>query len=300
MRYQARAPLRIDLAGGWTDVPVFAQAEGGAVLCAAINRYAKGHISHPEGIGALATLRGDRSYVEYSLDLPAGAGLGASAAQTVLWTALVRTTIINDADRREIAEIAASIAGLLGLRGGKQDEYASSLGGILFLTFGSEVSVERLELAREIVDRLRSRLVLVYSGERRNSALIHARVWERYRERERTVVDALRALKRIAVDMRVALLAGDLDGVAHLMGENWHNQKALDATVTTDAIERILATAARHGSIDGKVCGAGGGGCVLLVSADGREAELREAMRRDGARIIDFDFDTYGVHLKKG
>ena len=89
MHYRARAPLRVDFAGGWTDVPLYAEAEGGAVVNAAITLYATGHIVRPEGGARPRLFGGGRSSVSYQVDAPPSAGLGASAAQTVLWVTLV-------------------------------------------------------------------------------------------------------------------------------------------------------------------------------------------------------------------
>ena len=191
MRYVARAPLRIDFGGGWTDVPFFAEDQGGAVLNAAITLYVRGPYP-PEQTGIIRTLRGDRSHLTYSLDAPSGAGLGASAAQTVLWATLVKTTVSNTSSRADIAEIACKVKDLLGIVGGKQDEYASALGGIGFYRFGRDVIAERLPLEAAAVQELRSRLVLVYTGKCRISSDIHDAVWSRYRAGDATVVSALR------------------------------------------------------------------------------------------------------------
>ncbi len=300
MRYQARAPLRIDFGGGWTDVPLFAREEGGAVLSAAITRYAQGYISRPTSSGLVGALRGDRSYVHYEMDLPAGAGMGGSAAQTVLWTTLVKTTIANISDRREIAEIAWAIGNLLGILGGKQDEYASALGGINFLTFEEHVGVDKLALEPHFVEALRSHLILAYSGESRISTTVHDAVWERYRNKNHTVITALRALKSLAPSMRDAMLAADLESFGRLIAENWIHQKALDRSVTTSQIDSILEIGGRNGAIGGKACGAGGGGCVLLVAGPGQSTRLRSSLAQNTITTIDFDFDTYGVFLKKG
>src|SRR5437764_9662045 len=101
MRYKARAPLRVDFGGGWTDVPFYAQEHGGSVLNAAITHYAHGFISRPQGTGLLRAMRANRSYVSYSLDVPPGSGLGSSAAQTLLWVTLVKTSVANVSDRTE-------------------------------------------------------------------------------------------------------------------------------------------------------------------------------------------------------
>ena len=300
MRYEARAPLRVDFAGGWTDVPLFATREGGAVLNAAITRYVRGYIARPDGIGPLRALRSDRSYLSYSLDLPAGAGLGASAAQTVLWVTLFRTTVANTAGRREVAAIACEVAGALGIMGGKQDEYASALGGINFLTFNDAVGVERLDLEPSFLAHLRSHLVLVYTGESRLSSAVHAAVWERYRAGDADTVGALRELKRTAHEMKSAAAAGDHTAFGALMAENWTAQKALHPSVSTERIDRLLEQARRSGAVSGKALGAGGGGCTLLLAASGQTQQVRESVAQMGLQIIDFDFDTYGVFLSKG
>ncbi len=299
MRYRARAPLRIDFGGGWTDVPIYAEHEGGAVLNAAITRYVHGTIVRPETQGLLHLLRGDRSYVSYQLDLPTGAGLGASAAQTVLWLTLVKTTIANVSDRREIAEMACQIAGLLGIVGGKQDEYASALGGITYYTFDGEVRAERLNLDSSFAAELRSRLVLVYTGTRRLSSSIHEHVWGRYQQGEPSVVQSLASLKRLAGEMTAALIARDLDAFGDLLTENWENQKALDTSVTNYYLDEIFNFAARNGARGGKACGAGGGGCVVFLASQGQAERLRDAFRSRQLQTIDFDFDTYGVFLSK-
>jgi D-glycero-alpha-D-manno-heptose-7-phosphate kinase len=302
VRYRARAPLRIDFGGGWTDVPLYADREGGAVLNAAITQYAHGYIARPEpdGAGVLRALRGDRSHLTYSLDLPSGSGLGASAAQTVLWVALVRSSIANTAERRDVAASACRVAEALGILGGKQDEYASALGGITYFTFGETVRDERLELDSHIVEALHRRLILVYSGQKRLSSAIHESVWSRYRSGEPGVVSALSTLKNVAGSMRDALLKGDLDAFGDLIGENWAQQKMLHASITNERVEDMIDYACAHGAAAAKACGAGGGGCLLLYARQDESDRLRSALAKRQVRIVDFHFDTYGVYLKKG
>lgn len=301
MRYTARAPLRIDFAGGWTDVPIYSQREGGAVLNAAITRYATGYISRPQVEGVLGTLRGDRSYLSYAVDIPAGAGLGTSAAQTVLWVTLVKTTIANTSDRREIAAMACQIAASLGIVGGKQDEYAAALGGIGFYTFTDTVECERLRIPSQIEEELLRRLVLVYTGPRRLSADIHARVWERFEAGEPDLVEALHTLKEIAVTMKAALLAPDFTAFGDLLNANWENQKRLHPSVSNPLLDDIVDFALTRGAVGGKACGAGGGGCLLFLGASAASAErLKTELKSRRLHIIDFAFDTYGVYLSKG
>lgn len=299
MRYRARAPLRIDFAGGWTDVPEYAAREGGAVLAAAITRYVTGTIRRVEGDTPLNRWRGPASHVEYSLDLPGGTGLGTSAAQTLVWVTLVKTSIANISSRAELAEIACEIGRSLGIVGGKQDEYTSALGGIQFLTFGEAVQAERLDLPPPLASEFRSRLVLVYTGASRFSSTIHDHVWMEYRAGSPSVRGALASLRRIAEDMRVALAAGNLEAVGELMWQNWAAQKVLHPSVTNPDLDSIVEVARRHGAIGGKACGAGGGGCMVFLTGPEGQEQLIRKLTQQHLRIIDFDFDTYGVYLTK-
>ena len=300
MRYRARAPLRIDFGGGWTDVPLYAREHGGAVVNAAITRYARGSI----GVGPVR--RHDRvlgrpsSGVSYTVDAPSGSGLGTSAAQNVLWVTLVKTTVANVSDRAEIADIACQVGNLLGIVGGKQDEYASALGGVHYFSFNNSVEAERLDSSPSLAGDLLSRLVLVYSGESRISGSIHDRVWERYRLGNPAVLDALSRLRDLAGAMRETLLSRDFDAFGRLLSENWECQKALDASVTTPRLEAIMDAARRAGAIGGKACGAGGGGCLVFCSAVDQRGTLAASLARQGLPVLDFDFDTYGVYLTKG
>lgn len=300
MRYRARAPLRIDFGGGWTDVPVYAEEHGGAVLNAAITRYAHGTIGVSSRSFPASLLSRPATGVSYTVNAPPGSGLGTSAAQNVLWVTLVKTTVANISSRAEIAEIACEVGKLLGIVGGKQDEYASALGGINYFSFGGAVEAERLDVTPGLADELRDRLVLVYSGESRISGSIHDRVWERYRARERRVIDALSQLRRLAGDMRESLLAADYAVFGRLLSENWECQKALDNSVSTARLDAILESALRTGAIGGKACGAGGGGCLLLACEPDRRVPLTASLSGAGLQTLDFDFDTYGVYLSKG
>lgn len=299
MRYKARAPLRIDFGGGWTDADLYAHEHGGTALTAAITRYASGWIAKPSGSGLLRSLRSDRSSVSYSVDVPPHSGLGASAAQTVLWVTLVKTTVANVSDRREIASIACRVADLLGIVDGRQDEYASALGGITYLAFGETVEAERLNLPPSTIDELRSRLVLVNSGTGSPPAPLRERVWANYRRGDPRVVAALAELRQLATTMKDSLLAHDLNGFGRLLAENWSNQKKLDASVSNGRLDQIVEVAGRNGALGGKVCGPGGGGYLIFLAAEGQGDRLRSAFERERLECMDFDFDTYGVHLDK-
>jgi D-glycero-alpha-D-manno-heptose-7-phosphate kinase len=280
--------VRVDLAGGWTDVHHFADREGGAVLNVAINRYVHGELGRAGG----------RFHVSYHTDIPPGAGLGASAALNVVWLALVNAALGRRLSREELAEQAYRLEDLLGVTGGKQDQYAATLGGTNLLRFQSgTVQAERLSLSDDTLHSLQARLVLAYSGESRLSGDIHERVWNGYLSGEKKVAAALQRLKAIAFEMREALLSGDVEAFGALLAENWRCQKELHPSITNDAVEALFRVAKGAGAVSGKACGAGGGGCLLFWCQEGAAPRVAGALRDAGAQVIDFALDREGLEV---
>jgi D-glycero-alpha-D-manno-heptose-7-phosphate kinase len=283
MTKRAKAPLRIDLAGGWTDVPEFADAEGGAVVNVTIDRFVRGAL--------------DGDALTYDHDVRA-AGLGSSACELVLAEALRNP----DADLDDIAEAAFAAERAAGVIGGRQDQYAACYGGLNFMTFrratpdAGPVRIERLQLAEPLMLGLQRRLVLVDSGVARLSGRIHEAVWDAYARHDDDVTGALLALKQYGQAMRDALVSADFGGVRHVIAENWIQQKRLHATVTNEAVDAIFDLAMRSGASAGKACGAGGGGAlVFYASSDGDAARLRQALRTESLAVIDFAFTAEGL-----
>lgn len=283
MTTQARAPLRIDLAGGWTDVPEFADAEGGAVVNVTIDRYVRG------------TLDGDA--LTYEHDTRA-AGLGSSATERVLAEALRHP----DADLDDIAEGAFAAERAAGVIGGRQDQYAACYGGLNFMTFTraagdrGPVHIERLEMPEPLLRGLEKRLVLVDSGVTRLSGAIHAAVWEAYARHDDDVTGALLALRQYGRAMRDALVSADFGGVRHVIEENWTQQKRLHASVTNDTVESIFALAMKSGASAGKACGAGGGGAlVFYASSDADAVRLKRELRGASLDVIEYAFTPDGL-----
>lgn len=284
MARSARAPLRIDLAGGWTDVPAFADDESGAVVNVAIDRYVR------------ATLGADGA-VQYAHDVRVG-GLGSSACEHVLAAALRDA----DADLDDIAEAAFAAESAAGVAGGRQDQYAACYGGLNYMTFtrastpGGPVRIERLTMPEAHLAALQKRLVLVDSGVARLSGEIHAAVWAAYARHDDTVTGALLALKQYARALRDAIAGSDFGGIKHVLNENWTQQKRLYPSVTNDTIESIFALAMKSGATAGKACGAGGGGAlVFYASSDGDAITLRRALSAANLTVIDCAFDFEGL-----
>lgn len=278
--HRARAPLRIDLAGGWTDVPAFADAEGGEVVNVTIDKYVHATLSD----GAIS----------YKHDLRTG-GLGSSACEHVLAAALRSP----DADLDEIAEAAFAAESAAGVTGGRQDQYAACYGGLSYMTFrsgGEPVTIERLDLPEPVLLGLQKRLVLVDSGVSRLSGEIHDAVWSAFARHEDDVTGALLALKQYGRAMRDALAGSDFGGVRHVLNENWTQQKRLHPSVTNEAVEAIFDLAMRSGASAGKACGAGGGGAVVFyASSDSDALSLRRALAGAGVAVVPFGFTMEGL-----
>ena len=326
---RSRAPIRIDLAGGWTDVPPFSEREGGAVLNATINRYtyATLHVRDDDRIRIISAdfeqflEVADFRRIEYdgNLDLikaavkvldvgigmdiyvrcdaPPGSGTGSSSSISVALIGLLNRVQKTKLSPHEIAKLARRLeVSELNIAGGKQDYYAAALGGVNFLEFEDPtVSSSRLPVAPEVRRDLEKQLVLCYTGQSRLSGNIIARVMGEYERGEGRTVNALRNLKRIAHEMKDALLSGDLPAFAMLLAENWENQKALHPATTNERVDHLFGVARAAGALGGKACGAGGGGCILFFCRDNTEHLVRKALIEEGARIIDFNLEDEGV-----
>jgi D-glycero-alpha-D-manno-heptose-7-phosphate kinase len=321
----ARAPTRIDLGGGWTDVPPYCDEEGGFVCNVAIARYATVRLEPRR-----AEAGDDRPAVEDELaraalrvaglpnvrgqiqsDFPLKAGLGGSSAAGVAmmgaieaYRAVAQTTVGSPdrasllaavpRDRAALAEASRHVeVEELRVAGGFQDHYAAAFGGALGLTFGGGTQVRRLALQRETVRDLEARCTVVYTGHSRISGDTIRAVLDRWAARESGVVRALSHMRELARAMADALLASDVDALGALVGEHWTHQRTLHPSISTPLIDEILGRATRAGALGGKALGASGGGCVLVVAARGLEVPVREAVQTL-AEPLAFTIDQQG------
>lgn len=328
---RSRAPVRIDLAGGWTDVSPFADREGGAVVNIAINRYT--YVSTRPRTGRAVRLRSDdyASEVETSdidlltydgrLDLakaalkrlgvkcgidivtrsdaPPGSGLGTSAAMGIALLGAIDAFQENSTEPSELAALAHVLeVDELRIAGGKQDQLAAALGGINYLEFGAGTpAITPLKARPGVINELEKRLVLCYSGISRLSGDIIQRVRQAYLNEEPATCTALRTMRDLASTLRSAIETGDLEQLGPILIENWRCQRALHASVTNAEVDALFAIAAEHGALGGKACGAGGGGCLVFFAAADAERGLRDALAAAGSQIIDFNIDHAGLQL---
>lgn len=331
MILRSRAPIRIDFAGGWTDVAPFCYRESGAVVNAAINRYTyvtlvtrkdktiriisadfdiflevknfkkleyDGNLDLVKAaIKRLGIPHGMNLYVR--CDAPPGSGTGSSASISVALIGLLNSLQSQRFSPHEIAELAHLLeVEELHIAGGKQDQYAAVLGGFSFLEFKNEsVSNSALRLSPPLIHELEKHLVLCYTGKSRLSGDIIKRVMGAYEAGNRKVTRALIRLREIAIEIKSALLTGDLRSFARLLDENWQCQKQLDPSITNEEIEGLFKSAYKAGALGGKALGAGGGGCLLFFCEVNKEHLVRQLLESTGAQIIDFNFDFEGLQI---
>lgn len=291
-----RIPVRVDFAGGWTDVHYFSASEGGAVVNAAIDQYVDG----------TAVDDGERVHLEYDMAVPKGAGLGTSAALDVAWLALTNGLMGLRTSAVELAEAAYRLEKGLGVEGGKQDQYASVFAGFNHLRFGAEdepAQVEPLRPRPSVVRTLEERLILCYTGTAHHSGALHGRVWTPYLEGDVRIAGALRRIAASVAPTRDALLAGDLEALAELLTVNREAARELFAGLVTPAMDRFFEVASAAGAIGSKACGAGGGGCLLFLCAGERREAVEKALRDERGVVLPFRFEAvsrWGEHADVG
>ena len=271
---QVRAPVRIDFAGGTTDIKPFTDTHGGAVLNAAINHYVYGKL--------VASDKSTR--LEYHADVPTSSGLGTSSAMNVVWVAL----ITHMKDKQKIAESVFNIEHAVkeSSVNGKQDQYASAFGGINYMEFiKDKVNVYPLNLKKDFVKELNDKLVLVYSGKAHFSGISNKAAIDNLLKGRNT--EHLVRIKEIAKDMKKALLKEDLQGFSDLINEETEERRKLSKITVSPQLQKIIDYGKKNGAIAAKICGSGGGGSVLFF---GDKKELIKKFN-----CIDFKFDFSGL-----
>lgn len=325
--FRAAAPVRLDFAGGWTDVPPFSAREGGVVVNAAIALQAQVELKLGGPRIRLASqdlgqelecadwgglvLDGRLDLLKAALrmfpvqstctlttrsDAPAGSGLGSSGALDVALVAALTRARGERLSEREIAEQAWYLETVEAqIPGGKQDQFAAALGGFQRLSFRDpDVGIEPITLDPAFAAALEQRIVLCYTGRSRLSGAMIARVMGAYERGDRPIVGALRALKDAAEAMAEAVRATDLPGMAALLAENWKHQQVLDSEMCTPemaGLERALTAA---GALGGKAVGAGAGGSMFFITRDDPGPVIAAARER-GATVLPLRWASAGV-----
>jgi len=327
--FRARAPLRISFCGGGTDVSPYPEEHGGLVLSATINQYAYASlrprrdrrwtlssldydmlVRYPHSramrldgnldlikacVQALSVPRGADLWVHS--DAPPGSGLGSSSTLVVALIGVLAEWKGDSLQGYELAELAYRIEREdLGLAGGRQDQYAAAFGGVNFIEFGADSTVVNpLRIPQNLILELEERLLLCYMGQTRQSAKIIERQMASYRAGKRATVRALEELKGQTLEMKKALLLGDLDVFGRLLHEAWEKKKRLDPGISTGQLDEVYQAARKAGAVGGKITGAGGGGYFLFLTRFDRKHEVAAALKARGGQLVPFQFERRGL-----
>lgn len=325
--FSAAAPVRLDLAGGWTDVPPFSAREGGMVVTAAIQLFARAEVrlggsgfrlisedlhdqlevNDSSGLirdGRLDLLKAGLRMLPVGgctlttrSDAPPGSGLGSSGALDVALVAALSAARGESPDPVEIAETASHLEAVeAGIPGGRQDQFASSHGGFLRLEFHDpEADVQRLKLDPGFMADLARRMVLCYTSASHFSGTTIERVMRAYEQGDRKVTAALHGLRDVAEAMANALLTADSVLIGRLLSQNWGHQQALDQRMCTAPMAELERAMLAAGALGGKAAGSGAGGCMFFLGPDD-PSEMIAAARSCGVRLLPVRWAMRGVY----
>lgn len=321
-----RAPLRIPLGGGGTDLSSYYRLHGGWVLSAAIDKYVyiqlntlkvedfvrvkysrtekvedPGLIEHPLLREALRHT-GTRGGLEISAmaDVPGRTGMGSSGSFTVALLAALRAHQRQELSRQELAEEAHLVeAGLAGQPAGKHDHYLAAFGGLTCLEIAPDgaVKVSALQLSNHTLEELRNSMVLFFTGIQRESFDILSQQQQDTQRGDAQVVESLHEVKRIGLEIRDALEGGDLDRFGLLLDEHWRMKKRRSTKMSNPRIDAWYDGARAAGALGGKILGAGGGGFLMFYCPAQHRLALRQRMAAEGLREMNFQFDLEGAKV---
>ena len=335
MIYRSKAPLRIGLAGGGTDVSPYTDMYGGAILNAtislsayatietldtpeiiveALDRKEQERLAWAPGLpinGHLDLLKGvyNRIYKEYKVpetgfrlstfvDAPAGSGLGTSSTLVVAVLGAFVEMLKLPLGDYDIAHLAYDIErNDLKLAGGRQDQYAATFGGVNFMEFykDDKVIVNPLRIRPQYMHELENNLVLYFTATSRESAMIIKEQVSNVNSNKEESIEAMHQLKEQARRMKEALLKGKLNEFGEILDFGFRQKRKMAANISNSIIEKIYESAKAAGATGGKISGAGGGGFMIFYCPGNTNYAVKEALLQFGGEVKKYSFTKYGL-----
>lgn len=335
MTYRSKAPLRIGLAGGGTDVSPYSDLYGGAILNATVSLYAYANIellreeqiilqaldrneeeqysySHQLPInGKLDLLKGvyNRIQQDYGIpqigfrlstfvDAPAGSGLGTSSTLVVAIIGAFVEMLKLPLGEYDIAHYAYDIERKdLQLAGGKQDQYAATFGGVNFMEFydADKVIVNPLRIRQEYLNELENNLLLYFTATSRESATIIKEQQKNVQQKNEQSIEAMHQLKEQAKMMKEALLKGRLHEIGEILDYGFQQKRKMAANISNTRMEEIYETAKQAGATGGKISGAGGGGFMIFYCPGITRFAVMNALKPFGGDFKQYQFTQQGL-----
>lgn len=335
MIFRSKAPLRIGLAGGGTDVSPYSDLFGGIILNATISMYAYCNIELIEESKIIIASRDRNERQEFALsnelaldgtldlakgvynrivkqfgapnigfhlttfvDAPAGSGLGTSSTLVVaILGAFVEWLKLPLGDY-DIAHLAYDIERIdIKLAGGKQDQYAATFGGVNLMEFykDDKVIVNPLRIRQEYLYELNNNLLLYYTSTTRESAAIIKKQADNVTQNKQSSIDAMHHLKEQALMMKEAILKGDIDNIGKILDYGFQHKKAMANGISNELIDNIYETALASGASGGKISGAGGGGFMTFYCPKNARYDVIKGLEAFGGQFHNYQFTEQGL-----
>ena len=318
-----RAPLRITLGGGGTDLPGYYEKYGGFLISAAIDKYiyltgslrpfdkkywlSYSKLEVSEDLSQIKHELFRKSLEKYSFstgieihavaEVAGNSGLGSSGAFLVGTITLLNSMKKREMSRQQVAELASRIEMVeLGRSCGKQDHFISAFGGIISLDIDKQgnVEVSDLALSPHVLRTLQSNLLIYHTGFTREADTVLKTQTQNLKNDHAPVVSRLTKIKEIGLRSRDCLLSGDLDTFGRLLDEHWRVKREMQTDMSNPRIDEVYDAAQRAGMLGGKVMGAGGGGFFMFYVPERNQIAFREKMKELGLAELDYRFNLSG------
>jgi D-glycero-alpha-D-manno-heptose-7-phosphate kinase len=327
----AQAPCRADLAGGTLDLwPLYLFHEGALTLNFALDILTSCRITplkakrielksidtgKQETYSSLEELCGTRSHkhvlaaylvrffepeqglrIETDSESPAGAGISGSSALMIATTAALARFTGRELPLEEMRVIAQNVeAQIIGVPTGCQDYYPALYGGVSAIHLDANgIHWSAMPVAAEEIER---RFVLAYTGAPRKSGINNWEVFKAHINGNKHVFKNFEKIAGIAREMHQALLRHDWEDAARLLREEWKLRRTNAPGITTPLIEKLIATATKRGARAAKVCGAGGGGCLIFLVEEGTNEAVSQAVAAAGGKILPMRVAREGLRV---
>ena len=320
-----RAPLRITLGGGGTDLPGWYTQHGGFLISAAINKYiylsgssrnfdkkiwlsyskveicnSVDEISHEIASKVLTKYNLKNGIEIHSIsEVSGGSGLGSSGTFTVGLYHLLNTMFKKDMTRHQLAEAAAYTEMIeLGKHCGKQDQFIASYGGIKALHFNTkgEVVVKAIELDQTTLITLKNNLHIYHTGVSRDANLVLNDQNTKLKNKQKSPSEGMKRIQEIGYQAQEYLLSGSLEAFGESLNEHWKVKKSISNKMSSPEIDDLYDLAIRSGALGGKVMGAGGGGYFMFYVPAEKHLSFRKEMQKNGLFEMNWEFDLNGAN----
>ena len=339
MLFRSKAPLRIGLAGGGSDVSPYSDKYGGAILNATVSLYAHANIqplSEPKIIleslereeyqefplcdelpidGKLDLLKGVYNRIRKNymagakgfhlsthVDVPAGSGLGTSSTLVVAILGAFIEWLRLPLGSYDIAQYAYLIERQdLQMAGGKQDQYAATFGGVNYMEFyeNNKVIVNPLRIDKPYLHELENNLLLYFTQTTHVSSDIIKEQQQNVMNNQSDSVEAMHKIKAQAIEMKEALLTGKINRIGEIFDEGFIYKKQMAHNISNELLDRIYEEAKQAGAIGGRISGAGGGGFMLFYCPDNKKFKVMKSLERLGGRFYPYRFVKDGLFTWK-